>query len=32
VHVTTPPDCFKWATCHVLVTESPLGPFPRGCP
>jgi len=28
VHVTTPADCFKWADCHVVVSEKPAA----GCP
>jgi hypothetical protein len=32
VHVTTPNDCSKWATCRVIVTETPPGGIPTGCP
>jgi hypothetical protein len=28
VTVTTPADCFKWADCHVVVSEKPAAECP----
>jgi len=28
----TPHDCSKWADCRGILTESPPGPIPAGCP
>jgi hypothetical protein len=32
LHVTTPADCSKWATCRLTITEKSNTPPPAGCP
>ena len=32
LHVTTPADCTKWATCRLIISEKSVTPPPAGCP